>query len=145
MSSQTWRDEICRKSLWAFKLSRHSPHTGTGQIWSWKSLEFEWRVWRVWLQEFAEIHKNSVQPCGKWTSVDIANYLFIFLFFLKHASSSMLTSPCLQRWWEATSSAFAALREDGTVHTWGLPHKGGDSSSVQDQPGAFTNSCWSQQ
>ena len=78
MSSQTWRDEICRKSLWAFKLSRHSPHKGTGQIWSWKSLEFEWRVW---LQEFAQIHKNSVQPCGKWTSVDIANYLFIFLFF----------------------------------------------------------------
>ena len=33
---------------------------------------------------------------------------------------------------KATSSAFVALRQDGTVHTWGLPFKGGDNSSVQD-------------
>ena len=38
---------------------------------------------------------------------------------------------------QATSSAFAALRQDGTVHTWGLAHKGGDSSVVKDAVWAF--------
>ena len=34
---------------------------------------------------------------------------------------------------QATSLAFAALRSNGTVVTWGTPHAGGDSGSVQDQ------------
>ena len=34
---------------------------------------------------------------------------------------------------QASSLAFAAVRSDGTVVTWGTPHAGGDSSSVQDQ------------
>ena len=33
----------------------------------------------------------------------------------------------------ATSSAFAALRKDGTVVTWGHPEQGGDSTAVRDQ------------
>ncbi|CAE7816683.1 unnamed protein product [Symbiodinium sp. CCMP2456] len=33
----------------------------------------------------------------------------------------------------ATSSAFAALRKDGTVVTWGNPNLGGDSTAVQHQ------------
>ena len=28
--------------------------------------------------------------------------------------------------------SFAALKHDGTVVTWGIPHSGGDCSSVQD-------------
>ena len=34
---------------------------------------------------------------------------------------------------QATSSAFAAILEDGSVVTWGYPRSGGHSSSVQDQ------------
>ena len=34
---------------------------------------------------------------------------------------------------QASSLAFAAVRSDGSVVTWGTPHAGGDSSSVQDQ------------
>ena len=33
----------------------------------------------------------------------------------------------------STSSAFAAIRGDGTVVTWGNPSFGGDSSAVQHQ------------
>jgi len=33
----------------------------------------------------------------------------------------------------ATAAAFAALKEDGTVVTWGSDARGGDSSSVKDQ------------
>ena len=33
----------------------------------------------------------------------------------------------------ANKGAFAALRTDGTVVTWGDPEYGGDSSEVQDQ------------
>ena len=31
------------------------------------------------------------------------------------------------------SSAFALIRDDATVLTWGEPSRGGDSSSVEDQ------------
>ena len=31
------------------------------------------------------------------------------------------------------SSAFAMIRDDGTVITWGAPSRGGDSSSVEEQ------------
>ena len=34
---------------------------------------------------------------------------------------------------QATTSAFAAILEDGSVVTWGYPGEGGDSSAVQDQ------------
>ena len=34
---------------------------------------------------------------------------------------------------QATSSAFAAIREDGSVVTWGKPEKGGCSVLVQEQ------------
>ena len=34
---------------------------------------------------------------------------------------------------QATSSAFAAILEDGSVVTWGSPDSGGCCSSVQDQ------------
>ena len=34
---------------------------------------------------------------------------------------------------QASQTAFAAILEDGSVVTWGLPHCGGDSSAVQDQ------------
>ena len=34
---------------------------------------------------------------------------------------------------QATSKAFAAILEDGSVVAWGLPDDGGDSSAVQDQ------------
>ncbi|WP_429103917.1 hypothetical protein, partial [Aeromonas veronii] len=33
----------------------------------------------------------------------------------------------------STSSAFAALKQDGTVVTWGGVNRGGDSSAVQAQ------------
>ena len=33
----------------------------------------------------------------------------------------------------SSRSAFAALRRDGTVVTWGLPQFGGDSRDVQGQ------------
>ena len=34
---------------------------------------------------------------------------------------------------QASSLAFAALRSNGTVVTWGTPHAGGDRAAVQDQ------------
>jgi hypothetical protein len=34
---------------------------------------------------------------------------------------------------QVTELAFAAIRADGSVVTWGAPHAGGDSSAVQDQ------------
>ena len=34
---------------------------------------------------------------------------------------------------QATSFAFAAILEDGSVVAWGRPGSGGDSSAVQDQ------------
>ena len=33
----------------------------------------------------------------------------------------------------ATSQSFAAIKEDGSVITWGRPHRGGDSSDVANQ------------
>ena len=38
-----------------------------------------------------------------------------------------------RRWIQATSTAFAAIRGDGSVVTWGDVEAGGDSSSVQGQ------------
>ena len=35
---------------------------------------------------------------------------------------------------QATSKAFAAIRRDGTVATWGDPDAGGESGYVQEQP-----------
>ena len=34
---------------------------------------------------------------------------------------------------QASSSAFAAIRDDGSVVTWGDAKSGGDGSSAQDQ------------
>jgi alpha-tubulin suppressor-like RCC1 family protein len=34
---------------------------------------------------------------------------------------------------QTSRRAFAAILEDGSVVTWGVPQSGGDSSAVQDQ------------
>ena len=34
---------------------------------------------------------------------------------------------------DGDTTAFAALKNDGTVYTWGEPNNGGDSSAVQSQ------------
>ena len=45
-------------------------------------------------------------------------------------SSSILCSS--EEHIQASALAFAAIRRDGTVVTWGTPHAGGDSSHVQE-------------
>ena len=73
--------------------------------------------------------------CVEFPNLILPIYIHNYdLEFPKHFIDEVIEVIQPFRGIQATSKAFAAIRRDGTVATWGDPDAGGESGYVQEQP-----------